>query len=61
MEIPTIKVKRKEDGVECLINEVDFDSALHTKVGAKAATPEIDVEDVPAPEKKSVFKKTTKK
>lgn len=35
--IPTIKVKHKEYKYEMVINESDFDSKLHEKIGEKAA------------------------
>ena len=39
-EVPTVRVEVKATGVECVINESEFDAKLHTKLEqAKKAKP----------------------
>ena len=52
-KIPTIKVTRKEDQVECIINESDFDGEIYTqqRVAPRKAAPAKKA--APKPEEKS--------
>ena len=53
--IPTMKVTRKEDGVECVINQSDFDPEVYSQErvaprkpspAAKKATPKADAKQL---------------